>query len=264
MAETLQSVAQALRILKLIRDEGPLGVADVARRVDVSASTAHRLLATLREHEFVEQTRVGGKYAVGQAMAPPQSLVERTLTVGAPHLVRLRDLSAETVHLAVLQGVDTHFVVAYESPHIMRVTSRVGRSLPAAVTAAGKLLLACLPQDEVRRRYEQAEAAAMPVELDGLLAELELTHERGFGRNLAESELGVAAIAVPVHGPDGVAFCSVTLTGPDSQYNPAHTVELSPRERELLEMLRRTARDIEAELAAIAVAPKNPTEGPRP
>jgi len=262
VTQILQSVAQALRIVRLLQSEGTLGVADIARQLEVSPSSAHRLLATLREADFVTQGRTGGKYHLGPVMRPALSPVQQVLDVGAPHLVALRDRSAETVHVAVVRGSDTHFVAAYESPHIMRVTSRIGRSLPAHTTAAGKLLLAALSREAFDDLYPDDDARLTDgtpgsvATVADLRAEVDTAGRLGYGRNLAESEVGVAALAVPVRDSDGVVLCSVTITGPDSQYNPEHTVELSARERELLALLRRTAHDIESELAASASVPR--------
>jgi IclR family acetate operon transcriptional repressor len=259
VTQILQSVAQALRIVKLLQTTSALGVAEIARALDSSPSTVHRLLATLREADFVVQVQSGGKYALGPAMRPQTSDVERVIEVGGPHMVALRDRTAETVHLAVVRGTETHFVAAYESPHIMRVTSRIGKSLPSHTTAAGKLLLAYLPESAICELYPDE---ALPEGAPGsvltrtaLLDELRRVREVEYGRNLAESEVGVAALAVPVRDASGEVICSLTLTGPDSQYNPQHTVELTAREIELLHFLRRTAGLIESELAATAVAP---------
>ncbi|GAA0992996.1 IclR family transcriptional regulator [Subtercola frigoramans] len=254
MAQILQSVSQALKIVVLLQEQPSLGVLDIARALDISSSSAHRLLATLVEANFVVQPQAGGKYALGPAMKGPSSEIERLIEVATPDLVALRDRSQETVHLAVIRGTDTHFVSAVESPRVMRVTSRVGRSLPAHTTAAGKLLLASLSDDELAELYRDHDFSGGTESsiggLAGLRVEVRLAGARGYGRNLAESEHGVAALAVGLRDAQGRVFASLTVTGPDSLFNPAGTEALSDRERELLEMLTETAAHLESELAA--------------
>ena len=256
MAQLLQSVSQALRILRLLQEHRELGVSEIARALDIGSSTAHRLLATLADARFVTQGQAGGKYELGPSMRSAASVLDEVLEVGAPRMQALRDLSSETVHLAVLRGTQTHFVAAFESPRIMRVTSRVGQTLPAHVTAAGKLLLAQHTDDAVRELYAGTAltGGANPGEraLDDLLAELATVRVAGYGRNLAESETGVAALAVALNGPDGHVVGTLTVTGPDSLFNPTHSPGLSAREAELIRMLRETADHIHTDLAATA------------
>jgi DNA-binding IclR family transcriptional regulator len=252
----LQSVSQALRILRLLQSHTELGVSEIARALDVGSSTAHRLLATLVDARFVSQEHSGGKYELGPAMRSGVSRLDELRDVAAPHMAGLRDRSSETVHLAVLRSTETHFVSAFESPRIMRVTSRVGQSLPAHVTAAGKLLLAQLSDEAVRELYGHRQptggTAAAPQSLDDVVGELDGLRAAGYGRNLAESEAGVAALAIALRDPDGETYAALTVTGPDSLFNPAHTAELSARESELLDMLRQTADLIHSDLAATA------------
>jgi DNA-binding IclR family transcriptional regulator len=254
MTQLLQSVSQALRILRLLQSTDALGVTDVARALAIGSSTAHRLLATLAEQGFVHQLQSGGKYELGPAMRP--SVESRLVAVATPRMIELRDRSSETVHIAVLRGIQTHFLAAEESPRIMRVTSRVGQTLPAHATAAGKLLLARWTDDELREFYAtlglRGGAAASIRSVDALLAEVALVRARGFGRNLAESEEGVAALAVPLRDADGIVVASLTVTGPDALFNAARSTEPSARELELVEMLHQTADLIHADLSAPA------------
>ena len=254
MAQTLSSVSQALKILLLLQQRDDLGVSDIARTLDISSSSAHRLLATLLADRFVSQQYTGGKYQLGPAMRGAMTSAERVIEIGSPHMAALRDASAETVHLAVLRGTETHFLAAFESPRIMRVTSRVGTVLPAHATAAGKLLLAALSDSEIAGLYPAGHAptGGAPgsiLTVGQLITEVASARRDGYGRNLAESEVGVAALAVPLTDASGRTAYSLTVTGPDALYNPDHTIALSARETELLGMLRVAASRIEAELA---------------
>ena len=58
-AYAIDSVDHALHLVQLLQHEGPLRVTDAAERLDVSRSTAHRLLAMLVE---VSTFRAAGEY----------------------------------------------------------------------------------------------------------------------------------------------------------------------------------------------------------
>lgn len=255
-SQTLNSVSQALRVLELLQEHPSLGTTEIARMLDLSSSSTHRILVTMLEADFVRQTATGRKYQLGPAMSGSRNAtaIEDCIEVGAPFMATLRDESGETVHLAVLRRTDTHFVAAYESHLIMRVTSRVGRRIPAHATAAGKLLLSFLSDDELRALYAGHELSRQTADsirtFDALIEAIREARRTGYARNMLESEAGIAALAVPLRYPDGRVTCSLTLTGPDSRFNPGGGPGLSDRERELLDMLQASAQAIEAELAA--------------
>lgn len=254
MAQTLGSVRHAMKILALLQKKPLLGVTEIALELDVSSSTAHRLLATMHEERFVRQVLPGRKYQLGPAMEGSRnpSAVEDFIELGVTHMTALRAETDETVHIALLRGTETHFVAASESQRMMRVASRVGRRLPAHTTAAGKLLLSLHSDEEVRALYANhtlvtPTSASIPT-IDALISALREVRRQGFARNMVESEVGVAALAVPLRNVDGTVDCSLTLTGPDSRFNPDGSKGLSPREEELLAMLRAAATMIESEI----------------
>lgn len=255
VTQMLSSVRYALKILSLLERKPLLGVTEIARELDVSSSSAHRLLATMQEERFVRQVLPGRKYRLGPAMEGSRnsSAVEDFVELGAPRMVELRRQTDETVHIALLRGIDTHFVAAVESERMMRVASRVGQRLAAHTTAAGKLLLSLNSDDEVRTLYADRPLTSPTADsiatIDGLISALAEIRLVGFARNMVESEAGVAALAVPLHSADGTVECSLTLTGPDSRFNPDGSTGLSAREDELLALLREAAFEIESTVA---------------
>ncbi|MEU9356719.1 IclR family transcriptional regulator [Streptomyces sp. NPDC048301] len=253
MADTLHSVQQALRILTMLQETEELRLSDVAARLGVGKSSAHRLLATLRESRFVDQTP-SRRYRLGPAMSGSweAAAVEHCLEVAAPHLVRLRDRTLETVHVSTLNGTNSEFRAVSESPRMVRVASKVGESIPAHLTAAGKVMLAALTSEQLHALYP-GESLPAPTERavatrSALLAELDRVRRLGYGRNVGESEEGVAALAVPLRRPSGGPVCNLTVTGPVFRFNPEGTAELSATEEHLLAALRRCAGEIEREL----------------
>lgn len=248
----LQSVRRALQVLSVLQDEDELGVSEAAQRLGVSSSTAHRLLSTMEAEGYVRHISGSRRYELGGALQSVRysAEIDEILDLGRVHMAALRDRSQETVHIAMLAGTATRFLAASESPHIMRVGSRVGQRLPAHRTAAGKLLLSQLPGDEAVLRYRRTPPdspdSVPPEAMAALVAELERTRVRGFAFNHGESELGVAALAVPLRTPGGDSPCCLTISGPASRINPERGPALSEREEELLGMLRESAAAIEA------------------
>lgn len=254
MSDTLSSVRQALRVLDALQDQEELGVTEIAQALECATSTAHRLVATLLEANYVMKSPQGRKYRLGPAMSGTRNAaaVTHCVEVALPHMEALRNLTGETIQLAVLQNISIKFVAAVESEQIMRVTSRVGRLMPAHATAAGKLLLSYLSEAELAARY----ADGLPPQVtefsitssDDFTSQLRLAQVNGFSQNVAEMELGVAALAVPILRPTGQVLCALTLSGPHSRFDPERLGIESSRENKLRRQLEHHAHLISGQL----------------
>lgn len=251
MAETLRSVTQALRALKLLRRSGAQGVSEVAAALGVGVSTAHRLLSTLLAEGFVQQS-AGRKYELGGEMVGASSAIEHCAEVAAPVMRALRDRSGETVHLSIVRGPETFFLSAVESDAMVRVTTRVGEHPPAHATAAGKALLAGISRAEFDELYParqlEGRTAYTIVDRDALWQELRAAERDGYAANRGESEVDMCAIAVALRRPGGAPVCALSLAAPLSRVNPARASAITEQEQVLLDQLREAAAEIEAML----------------
>jgi DNA-binding IclR family transcriptional regulator len=62
-----QSVTRAIEILNLLADNSePLGVREIARRLDLAPSNVQRLIKTLAKAGFLEQTEGTLRYKIGK------------------------------------------------------------------------------------------------------------------------------------------------------------------------------------------------------
>jgi DNA-binding IclR family transcriptional regulator len=197
----------------------PAGVTELARRLGLHKSTASRLLATLERRGLVEQDDETGKYRLGIAIIRLAQRAERTLDVGRlgqPELERLARLAHDPASLVVPRGDRALVVAQADPPSVAAVADWTGRTLPLHATAAGKMLLASLPERDVVRIIR----AALPaytlrtiVELEPMLAELARIRRRGFAVALGELETGLHAVAAPVHDARGTVVAAVELRG---------------------------------------------------
>ena len=139
-------------------------VTDVAARLGVSVSTAHRQLGMLVYRDFAEQLP-DRRYAAGPVLrsVPVQKAsVARLRDVALPHVRRLVDAVGETANVLVLAGSDVRFVATVASDQIQRVGDRTGRTLPAHLSSGGKAVLATLDKERAAALDPLDEAAAGP------------------------------------------------------------------------------------------------------
>ncbi|MFJ8768941.1 IclR family transcriptional regulator [Streptomyces clavifer] len=242
----IASVDHALRAATILQMEGGATVSQIAGRLGVARSTAHRLLAMLVYRDFAVQgeNRVYRAGPVLELAAHSQSLVSRLRAAALPHLHRVVDLLDETTNLIVRTGDTTRFIASVECRQALRVGSREGMVFPAHRTTAGLLLLADLPGEELDEVYAAERYRDRPGErpdLAKLRAELARLRRNGFAVNQERSERGLVAVGVPVRDGDGTALAGLSVSLPSVRYDPHR---LQP----LVATLDAAARALEADL----------------
>jgi IclR family acetate operon transcriptional repressor len=225
----IESVDRALSVILAFEESESLTIAEIARRLGVSRSTAYRLLSVLEHRGFVRQDPRTKRFHGGMALlrvglaAARRSDIRATLR---PTLEAIVTEVNETGHIVVLDGADAFFLDCVESSKTIRAASRVGTSLPAHVTASGKVLLAHLPAAERDRLIGRKLVAATPqsqTSVAALRRELETIRTRGWATNDGESEPGLRAVAVFV---DNIATqtgidAAITVAGPADRIHHA-------------------------------------------
>lgn len=234
----IDAADKALRLAVLLHQEGPLRVVEVAQRLDVARSTAHRLLAVLVYRDFAEQQpdrRYGAGPVLRQAAAPEP--VARLRAVAVPHLRALVAATGETAQLTTRVGTEIRFVATVECNEVLRVGDREGRTLPAHLASGGLVMLAALPRTEVAALYPDA-AEPDRAALARLLGRV---RRQGFAVNDQDTEAGVTAIGRAVTATGGTPTAAVSLAMPTVRYSRARLPEWVRR-------LASTAAGIELDL----------------
>ncbi|NEC51118.1 IclR family transcriptional regulator [Actinospica acidiphila] len=243
----IASVDHALRAATILQMEGGATVSEIAERLGVARSTAHRLLAMLVYRDFAVQDE-DRTYRAGPVLelaAHSQSLVSRLRAAALPHLRRVVDLLDETTNLIVRTGDTARFIASVECGQALRVGSREGMVFPAHRTTAGLLLLADLADEELDEVYAEERYQDRPAErpdLGRLREELRRLRRNGFAVNQERSERGLVAVGVPVRDRDGTALAGLSVSMPGVRYDPHR---LQP----LVATLDAAARALERDLA---------------
>jgi DNA-binding IclR family transcriptional regulator len=233
-AYAIESVGNALRALLYLRDVDEVRVSELATHLGVAASTAHRLLATLRANDFVEQVPGRRAYRLTSLLStfsggPPDR--EALARIGRPALVQLCRETDETANLLVLEGADVRFIDGVESTRTLRVAPRTGDLLPAHGTAGGKAMLAMLPTEQVRvlvgKRLRKMTTYTV-LSRAAFEKELAVVRGRGYATNVNESVLDVGGVGVPVMDRFDRCVAAITVSGPSSRLNEETAPTLLP------------------------------------
>jgi DNA-binding IclR family transcriptional regulator len=221
----IKSVTSALEALDCFANHEQLGVSDLARRLGVSKSSAHRILTTLCAHRLVEQDPETRQYRLGLHLYELGELArdrKHWHAKALPLLEQLRQATGLTVHLTIPDGADVLFVERLESsPGIVLMAGRPRRQ-PSHCTSAGKVLAAFDPAVAAARR-----SAGFPVMTARSIStdaqyEAVLTRIRrdGYATSDGEARPELASVAAPVRDALGRAHAAVSVLGPSERVVP--------------------------------------------
>ena len=229
---TAQTLDRGLQILELLANgEHEPNITEIAKALDVHRTIAHRLVATLEQRDFVTRSS-GNRYQLGTGLLRLSGRIGGQLRAMArPALKALNQELDETVHLVVLAGTDIMFLDAYESSKALRVTSRVGQSMPAHTTSVGKAMLARLPEKELAELYPNKTLSKYGPNTITSRAELfkriEEVRQLGYAISSEESEAGVGSVGVAIVDPRGIVRAGASIAAPLARITPANIPTLA-------------------------------------
>ncbi len=227
---SIQTVSNALRLLEAFREEGELGVSELSRTLDLHKNNVFRLLATLEERGYIEQSSSSERYRLGvRCLELGRSFARgRTLISSArPVLEALARTTGESAHVGVLRGFEVVHLDGESPRHLVASTSRVGMRLPVHCTALGKVLLAC-GDDSRLQEFDREVVAAEGLQArtkhtigdrEKFVEELRGVAVQGFAFDIEECEIGLFCVAAPVMDD------SARVIGALSVSAPAHRVD---------------------------------------
>ncbi len=229
-------LARGIELLTLMTDSDRdvHGVRELAGRLDVSPSTAHRLIADLEKLGLVSRT-ANGSYRLGlEYLRLAWTTTERypIQEVSRGTLEELTEQSGESSFFAVYgeQRLQMMFTLVVESSHPLRYTLPMRQQIPLHAGASGLAILAFLPaqiQDRIARGPLHAATDRTLVEPRSLLDRLAMIRRDGYAITHGERIDGAIAIASPVFGPAGAVVGSAGISMPEARFDAAQSSSLA-------------------------------------
>lgn len=217
----VRTTDRTLDLLELLaeRAEG-ISFNDIASRLSLPKSSLSGLLRTLTARRYVARTNDGRRFRLGSKVLD--------LSVSYLHdgnqleaveqaMRRLAREVGEAAHVAVLDAADVIYVAVESSLHSMRISSALGRRLPAHATAVGKSLLATLSDDEIDHRLSAKLSQRTPrtiTSLSVLKREIAQIRRLGYAYDAEEFAAGLHCVAAPVLDENGRAIASIGVSIP--------------------------------------------------
>lgn len=232
----VQSLTRGLRLLELIAEsQGSVALTELAQQAGLPNSTTHRLLTTLQQQGFVQQTGELGFWTMGaHAFVVGSSFLQSRNLLAIVHPV-LRELmmeAGETVNLAVLDLSDYQAVIIdqVQCTQLMRMSAPIGGKLPMHASGAGKAFLAHLSDTQITALLHQKGLHCYtPKTLmspHSLKENLALIRKTGYSHDDEEHALGLRCVAAPIYDEHGEPFAAISIYGPLARMTDDRITEL--------------------------------------
>jgi IclR family acetate operon transcriptional repressor len=229
------SVERAFELVEHVAAAGSAGItlAQLAAEVPTAKSTTHRYVATLLGLGVLRRDAAGRLFLGLKLIELAGAMLggDNLRAVAEPVLHELVARTGETVHLGVPSDGHVVYIAKVESPHSIRLVSRIGARAPFHCSAMGKAILASMHEESLRAALERPREVRTPHTItarEALLAELEKIREQGYSLDAEENETGVRCVGAPVRATSGQAVAAISVSGPATRMTPEHCAEIAP------------------------------------
>ncbi|WP_244421644.1 IclR family transcriptional regulator [Allomesorhizobium alhagi] len=218
------SLKRGLAVLDVLRNaDEPLGVREIARRLELSAPAVQRILNTLAERDYVEQVPVSRRYRLGYSVLTlAQHIMHKDRLVGLVE-PELRALAAEDCFNAFLglrrsnRGI---YLLTVQSRSPVVIRSSPGETFPLHSTALGKALLIGHGAEQVLAILGEGLLERLTprtvTEPDRLIAQIKTAEKIGYTTSLDENFPGLLAVGAPLRDATGTTIAAISVAYPRS------------------------------------------------
>src|SRR5580700_9702794 len=218
----VQSLGRAFAILEQVaRHREGIGLAELSKLVGLHNSTTFHLAKTMVSLGYLRQEKETKRYRVGRplfALAASALDEIEMVNVATPIMEELSRETGESSHFAVRMGDAVVVIARTSGPGAFQLTDRVGVVRPAHCTALGKVILASLRPDQLKRFLERVELKPSTkksiTEPAVLLREIAEIRRSGIAFDDGEFNLEVRCVAVPVKDFTGQIIGALGISGP--------------------------------------------------
>ena len=251
----IQVIDRAAALLDTIaRYPEPVSLKVLAAETGLNVSTAHRILASLIQNQFVEKD-AASHYRLGLRLLQLGVRLHGNVDVRAlawPVMEALRDRFGESVNLTIREGDAVVYIEKATPNRMMHVQQLVGARAPLHVTAVGKLMLGSAGEAAIRAYAQRTNLPAYTrntiTDLPRLIAESAQSVARGYALDNEEAELDVGCIGVLIHDAHGNVSAGLSVSAP-----------IARRRLEWIEEMIQAGRSLSAQLGYRAA--DDPCEG---
>jgi DNA-binding IclR family transcriptional regulator len=235
MKRDIQSLANGLDIIDLLVEaDRPLGVTELATKMNLDKSTVYRLLSTLVNRSYVYQEAETRRYLPSLKIITHARKIINDIqlrSVARPYLKRLTLATGESSDLAILAGLRVVYIDHEDTVSSLNVQAEIGQIAPPYCTALGKALTVQYSAEEIQNLYKdyvfRRFTSKTITDINELIAHLKVVKERGYAMDEEEYNFGVSQIAAPIFDYSNKVVAALGISGPSIRITSERIEELT-------------------------------------
>jgi IclR family KDG regulon transcriptional repressor len=214
------TVEKAFKLLELLsQHDSPVRMAELSREARMNKSTVYRMLETMSQMGYVTQDEPNGRYMMTTRMweIGVRTFQRNDLRLAArPFLQELVERTGETAILTQRHGADVLIIEKVDCAHSLQAVAPIGSRSPVHASSFGKAFLMTEPAGKVESlaggftRFTDQTITDAP----RMIADLNVARSDGAAIGLNEYRDGVAGVAAPVIGADGMTHGTIGISLP--------------------------------------------------
>jgi IclR family acetate operon transcriptional repressor len=225
----VKSVRTTIRVFEAVAAHQPIGLSELARRLEIPKASVQRALNSLKEAGWLRQDVTDipapGRWVVSARFALLADAAPAVIAVRERARGPLEELRAETgmsVALLILDGDHMTLVGGPDSSETLRAIETTLGPLPVHVSAGGRAILSRLPEATRREVLDRALRRYTPQSLTdpkAVLAEVAKAKRDGYAVTRGEFQADVSVVAAAVLDSRQLPVAAVAIFVHDQ--NPA-------------------------------------------
>ena len=189
---------------------------ELSTKLNISMSTAYRILMTLQAHRWVRK-KPGGVYTLAEGLLPLTRGLSEDVEILERISRKLPELSEKyqiACKISVRQEDKQLTFFRSEPPGPVALTGQPGSTFPVIEGSVGAALLADAGKAELLELVELCSADIPEKEEPELLLNaVREVRKKGFSLNARPNRWNIAALSMPVRDSNGNIIAAVTLVG---------------------------------------------------
>ena len=221
----VQSLARGLSVLQAFSSErNRLTLTELATITEMNRTAVQRFTDTLMALDFLGRNRHKEFYLTPKVLSLGFTYLQgsQITRLAADYLRDFSEQVGLTVNMAVLDDIDVFLIYHHEVHRFLKYDLRAGSKLPSYCTALGKVLLASLDNEDLKKRINsmrlEKTTSHTITNKEKLYEDILQTRARGIATCDRELSLSLYSIAIPLlnHKKKVVAAVNIALSAEEA------------------------------------------------
>lgn len=221
----VQSVERAIDILNALA-QYPKGcsIGELSKDLNLSKSTIHRIISTLKYKHYVTQNKENLKYRLDLKILNLSASITNNMdliNVARPYIREFSNKYDEIIHLCIpdeafLNIIYVDKISPENTNRNITMSSRIGNTAPIWCTASGKLLLSQFSDEKIKTLLKNTSFTKYTentiTDINFLLEEIHTIRKTLYSTDNVEYDTGVICIAVPIFDRSNTIIGTISLS----------------------------------------------------